>query len=303
MRLADTFSAAALAVCFMAAPAWGQSSPAAPAAAAAPARAQTLTRFANATEVQLRDVAAFVRVIPENRNDVAIGFVNAGTLPTPEYRMSRRRLIVDGHMRRQIRSCRVVGADGFEVRTARGVLTGEALPMIELRVPQHAVVATSGAVRLRVAPAQALDVRVDGCGDADIMRVQDEAEVAVSGSGDVRVAEAGTATVTIAGSGDVALGEVHNGMTLSVAGSGGLVAARVDGPTSIAVQGSGDVTIRDGRATTLSVVIAGGGDVVHNGEAQSLDAVILGGGDVRVRHVAGEISRSVLGGGDVVVGR
>jgi hypothetical protein len=99
MRLVETCCAAAFAVvAFAALPAWGQT----PEAREAP-RARTLTRFADATEIQLRDIAGFVRVIPENRNDVAIGYANVGMLPAPEYRMSRRRLIVDGKLRRQIR--------------------------------------------------------------------------------------------------------------------------------------------------------------------------------------------------------
>jgi hypothetical protein len=301
MRLTETCCATAFVVLLLATPAGAQTpQPDAP----RPERARTLTRFSAATEVQLRDVAAFVRVIPENRTDVALGYVNAGVTPAPEYRVTRRRLIVDGKLRRQIRSCRVVGADGFEVQTTRqGRLSGDQLPEIEIHVPQNAIVTASGAVRMWIGPAQAAHVRLDACGDADIARVEDEAEIAVTGSGDLRLANAGQAEVAIAGSGDVTLGEIHNGLNVSVAGSGDLTAARVDGPTSIAVQGSGDVTIRDGRATSLSVVIAGGGDITHGGSAQTLDAVILGGGDVRVRHVDGEINRSVLGGGEVVVGR
>ncbi len=300
MRLVETCRAAAFATLFMATPAWAQT----PAVEPPAAHARTLTRFRDATEVQLRDVVGVVRVIPENRNDVAIGWINEGATPAPDYRVSRRRLIVDGQMRRQVRSCRVTSGDGFEVDTARlGRLSGAALPVIELRVPQNAVVAVSGAVRMHVAPAQDLDIRLEGCGDADIVRVEDEAEISISGSQDVRLYEAGQASVAIAGSGDVVLGAVHNGLTLSVAGSGDVTAANVDGPTSIAIQGSGDVTIRDGHATSLSIVIAGGGDVSHGGTAENLDAVILGGGDVRVRHVEGEINRRVLGGGEVVVGR
>ena len=301
MRLIETCCAAALMAVLLTSPAGAQTPQT---EAPRPERARTLTRFAAATEIQLRDVAAFVRVIPENRTDVAIGYVNVGVTPAPEYRVTRRRLIVDGKLRRQIRSCRVVGVDGLEVQTERqGRLSGDQLPVIEVRVPQNANVTASGAVRMWVGPAQAAHVRLDACGDAEIVRVEDKAEIAVTGSGDLRLGNAGEAEVAIAGSGDVTLGEIHNGLNVSVAGSGDLTAARVDGPTSIAVQGSGDVTIRDGRATSLSVVIAGGGDITHGGSAQTLDAVILGGGDVRVRRVDGEINRSVLGGGEVVVGR
>jgi hypothetical protein len=296
MRLIETGLAAALALAALAVSAAAQTAPA--------PRAQTLARFADATSVQLRDVAAFVRVIPENRADIAVGFVREGVLRAPEYRVSRRRLIVDGKLRRQIRGCRVSGADGFEVQTRRqGTLSGEQLPVIELRVPQNAVVSASGAVRMHVAPAQSATIRLDGCGDADIVRVENEAEVAVSGTQDLRLYEAGSATIALAGAGDITVGVLRDGLTLSVAGAGDFEGARIDGPTTIAIQGAGDVDIRDGRATNLSVAIYGGGDVTHNGSAQELDAVILGGGDVHVRRVDGDVNRRVLGGGEVTVGR
>lgn len=275
--------------------------------AAAPAAGQpdaSWVRYARASEVLLRDVAGFVRVTPEDRGDVAVRIVNSGPLRTPEAHVSGDRLIVDGRLRRQIRSCRVRGADGFEVQTRRdGRLTDAQLPVFELRVPRNAVVAASGAVRLWVGPSETARVRLDGCGDADVERVAGEADIAVSGAPDVRVYDAGSATVSLAGAGDVTLGVVRSGLTLSIAGAGDVVAARVDGPTSIAVQGAGDVLIRDGRATTLSVAVAGAGDVTHNGVAERLDAAILGAGDVRVRRVEGEVTRRVLGGGDVIVGR
>lgn len=271
--------------------------------AAPAAQAQSgFQRYAGASEVQLRDVAAIVRVTPENRTDVAVS-IRAGGFDPPQLRVSGDRLVIDGRLRRQIRSCRVDG-QSFEVTTARqGRVSGDQLMVIELRVPQNAVVSAGGAVRLHVAPSQAARIAVSGCGDAEIERVADEAEISVAGAPDVRLQEAGSATVSVAGAGDVMLGVVHDGLTVSIAGAGDFTAARADGPTNIAIQGAGDVTIREGRATTLSIAIAGAGDVVHNGSAETLDAAIFGAGDVRVRRVDGEVRRRVLGGGEVIVGR
>jgi hypothetical protein len=276
------------------------SQPAAPAAPTSVAR--QWARYA-ATDVTIRDVAALVRVTPENRADVALSIVNEGRLPAPEVRVSGNRLVINGRLRRGIRSCDVDGND-FEVVTARhGRLRGPDLPVIELRVPRDAVVAAGGAIRFHLAPARSANVRLDGCGDADIVRVENNAEIAVSGTQDLRIYDAGSAEVRLAGAGDIVMGVVRSGLTVSVAGAGDFTAARADGPTNIALQGAGDVVIRDGRATTLSVVLAGGGDVIHNGSAEQLDAVIVGGGDVRVRRVTGEVSRRILGGGEVIVGR
>jgi hypothetical protein len=298
MRLIETLRLAAFATGLGVAAAQAQTPPTPPAAPAA-----AWSRYAEARELQLRDVAGIVRITPENRTDIAIAIANPGPLNTPDVRLRGNRLLVDGELRRQIRSCRVRGQD-FEVQTARnGRLNGRQLPVIDVRVPQNAVVAVGGAVRLHMAPSQSARVRLEGCGDADIERVEDDADIAVSGSPDLRLYEAGVATISVAGAGDVTLGVVRDGLTVSIAGAGDLNVTRADGPTSIAVQGAGDVTIRDGHATTLSVAIAGAGDVVHNGSADRLDVAILGIGDVRVRRVDGQVTRRVLGGGDVIIGR
>jgi hypothetical protein len=303
MRLIALLSFAVLAAPLAAA----QTPPAPPAPPAAPAfvlTAPSYARYERATEVHLRDVAAYVRIRPENRSDVSIAIINNGPLPAPRLRMSGRRLVVDGGLRRQIRGCEVEGASGFEVQTRRfGAVHGSQIPTIELRVPQSAVVSTMGAVRLRMAPAQSAVLRLEGCGDGDVERVAQGAEISVSGSSDLRVFDVGELEAAVAGSSNLRIGYVHDGLTVSLAGSGEVAAARADGETSIALQGSGDVLVRDGRATTLSVAIAGSGDVIHNGTAQRLDAAILGSGDVRVREVSGEVSRSTIGSGNVIIGR
>jgi hypothetical protein len=291
MRLMKTCFAAAAAL-LAAGSAWAQT------------EAQGWARYPRASEVQLRDVAGFVRVTPQDRRDVAVAVTNPGPLPTPEARVVGDRLVIDGKLRRQIRSCRVRGAHGFEVRTRRqGEVADALLPVVELRVPQDAVLSVSGAVRLHMGPAQSARVRLDGCGDADLEQVAGEADIAVSGAPDVRLYDTGSARIAVAGAGDVTLGVVRSGLTVSIAGAGDVIAGRADGPTNIAIQGAGDVVIRDGRATTLSVAVAGAGDVTHNGVAERLDAAILGSGDVRVRRVEGQVTRRIMGAGDVIVGR
>lgn len=305
MRLIEPLRFAAMAaVLAVAAPALAQTAPPAhpghPAAAPAP---RTWARYASAREVQLRDVAAVVRVTPENRTDVAISVLHRGPLDVPTVRVRGDRLVVDGNSRRQITGCRGNGPD-FQVDTNRhGRLRQDQLTVIDLRVPQNAVISAGGGVRFSMGPSQSAQVAIQGCGDADIENVADDIELSVSGSSDVRLYGAGEASVSLAGAGDVVVGAVRDGLTVSIAGSGDLVVARADGPTNIAVQGAGDVLVRDGRATSLTIAIAGAGDVVHNGSAEQLDAAIFGAGDVRVRRVDGNVSRRVLGVGEVIVGR
>jgi hypothetical protein len=259
MRLAETCCTAALAALLLTGPAAAQTpEPAAP----GPARTLTASR-----QRQFRfGTFGFVQVIPKKRRRRGLQYrryADADTRVAPPFG-HRWQAPPPGALRR------VIGQDEFEVQTSRlGRLTGAQLPVMELHVPQNAIVAVGGAVRLHVAPAQAAHIRLDGCGDAEVARVAGEAEIAIAGSQDLRLVEAGSAEVAIAGSGDVTIGVVRDGLNVSVAGSGDVVAGRVDGPTSIAVQGSGDVTIRDGRATSLSVVIAGSGNRARRVSANS----------------------------------
>lgn len=300
---------AVLALTILAAPSHAQT-PTAPAAPAAPQYAVpapaapnlTFRRYA-ASELQIRDVAAFVRIHPENRADISVAIINPSSLPAPRLHSAGNRLIIDGQLRRRIRGCRTGAQGRFDVNiNGAGWLRTEQIPIIEVRAPQRANVSVSGATRLNMGRAENAEVNIAGCGDADLEGVSGEIALAMAGSSDVRLYDAGTASVSLAGDGDATIGVVRNGITVSIAGSGDLIASRVDGPTNIAVQGSGDVTIRDGRASVLSVAIAGAGDVIHNGVADRLDAAILGSGDVRVRRVTGQVTRRVLGGGDIVVG-
>lgn len=260
-------------------------------------------RYPNAREVQLRDVAALVVVTPELRADVAVAITNHGSLQTPELRSRGRRLQIDGRLRRQIGACRVVEGGGFEAEVNDAWHAGEHLPTIHLRVPRDAVIAARGATQLRMGRADSADIRLDGCGDADLEGVDGDADVSVSGDRPrVRLYDAGRASIRIAGDGDIVLGVVRRSLAVSIAGEGNVVAAHADGPTTIAIQGDGDVTVREGRAAPLSVAILGDGNVVHGGEADRLDVAIFGAGDVRVREVTGAVTRRVLGDGNVVIG-
>lgn len=278
--------------------------PAPPAPSAVVLEAPSYSRYEAAREVQLRDVAAFVRVRPETRRDVSVAIINQGPLAPPRLRVSGDRLVIDGGLRRQIGACSVSGADGFTVRTRRGqTLSTAEIPIIELRVPRDVVLSVNGAARLRVGPSDRAEIQFSGCGDADIERVAGAVDISLSGTPDLRLYDAGEVTAAVAGQGDVVLGVARRGLTLSIAGSGDFIASRVDGPTSIAIQGAGDVLIREGRASAMSVAIAGAGDVTHNGSAERLDVTIFGAGDVHVREVTGEVNRRILGGGEVIIGR
>lgn len=299
MRLLAVFC---LVACLGAGPAIAQAPPARPSAEAPPA--PRWQRYPRAQEVVLQNIAAYVRVRPEDRSDVAIIVRNQGPLPAPTLRSSGRRLVIDGRQRGRLRGCEVRGASGFEVEIARqGRLSGAQLPVIELRVPEDAEVRATGAIRMHVASAENAEVRLDGCGDVDIERVEGVAEVSIAHDADLRIGEVGDLIAALAGDGDINAGIVRDSLTVSVAGAGRFEAARADGPTNVVVQGSGGALIRSGAAEDMTVIINGAGQVTHSGSAETLDAFIVGRGIARVGAVEGEISRRVFGGGQVIIGR
>jgi Putative auto-transporter adhesin, head GIN domain len=277
--------------------------PTARAAAPPPADLQWRS-YADAREVLLRNVAAIVRVMPENRRDVAFATLNSGPLEALQPRLAGSRLIIDGGLAHKIQSCRERRGDDFAVSVARrGWVEEAALPIIYLRVPQDVQLQAGGAVSLWMTPAQSAHVGLSACGEADFERIAGASEFAVSGQVmNLRVYDVGSGEFSVANSGDVSIGLVRNGLTVSVAGSGDVNALRVDGPIQIAVQGSGDIDIRDGRASIMSVAVMGTGDVNFGGEAERLDAAVFGTGDVHVRRVSGDVSRRVFGPGEVTVG-
>lgn len=292
MRMPDLMIVCALATALLAGPALAQPEP-----------TTGWARYPDASEIQLRHLAAVVRVVPQARQDVALTIRNGGPLPDPQLRISRNRLIIDGRQSRRL-SCRGEGEADFRVSAGgHGWLDPSELPVIEIRVPQDAVIASDGAVRLSIGPAESATVTVAGCGEAEIESVRGAADVTVAGAATLRLYQAGSARVAIAGAGNMRVGAVLDGLSVSIAGAGDFRAQRIDGPTNVAVQGAGDVSIREGRASVLTVAIAGAGDVSHGGSAERLDVTIIGAGDVRVSHVDGEINRRVIGGGNVVIGR
>lgn len=294
-----------------AAPAWAQAVPTPPVpriaeAGPAPVEPSDLRwqRYASAREVQLTNLAAFVRIRPEDRNDVAVAIINPGPLEAPNVRAAGHRLVVDGRQRGRLRGCTVSGNSGFEVQLAGiGGVVSSQLPIVEIRVPERAVVSARGAMRLHVTRAASAQLSFDACGDVVVERVSDEAEISVSHNARLRIFDVGTLEASVAGNGEVVAGYVRDGLTVSIAGPGRFQAARAEGPANFVIQGPGEATVRGGDLEDMTVVINGPGSVEHGGTAESLDAFIVGGGEVRVRDVDGDVTRRVIGGGDVTIGQ
>ncbi|HRE43737.1 MAG TPA: hypothetical protein PKY87_07180, partial [Terricaulis sp.] len=127
MRLPDLMIVCALATALLAGPAQAQ---------AQPEPTTGWARYPAASEIQLRHLAAVVRIVPQARPDVALTIRNGGPLPDPQLRISRNRLIIDGRQSRRL-GCGGEGEAEFRANVGgHGWLAASELPVIEIRVPQ-----------------------------------------------------------------------------------------------------------------------------------------------------------------------
>lgn len=256
---------------------------------------------AQAASVEIKDAAARVVVIPEDRADVKVEFLTTSPDLPLTVRAEGDKTVVDGDLgRTAIRTCRTF--NGRTSVSVRGKTFGwEALPQVVVRVPMDARVAAGGAVFGAIGRTSSLTLSNAGCGDWTVGNVAGELNINQAGSGDTTVGAAGETSINIAGSGDVATAAL-GALTVNIAGSGDVNAASVSGPVSANIMGSGDVAVRGGQVGAVTVSIAGSGDVVVRAPAESVTAKIAGSGDVRVASVSGSVSKKVAGSGEVVVG-
>jgi hypothetical protein len=238
------------------------------AAAAFPALAQ-----AAAPELELRDVVAQVRIIPEARGDFAVS-VSGQRADLPPIKVSRdgTGVVVDGGLEKRIRSCNMLGA----VRIKNGPnVPVKALPQITVRAPLSFAVRTSGYVRGEIAPAQAVDLDVEGCGRWSVANTT-RLNASVEGFANIDAGRTRAARIKLEGLGDVDV-------------------AAVDGPLHASVEGLGNVHVKGGHVTDMVAQLEGLGSIRFDGVAETLDASADGMGSIRVPNVKTVLRKRVDG--------
>jgi hypothetical protein len=257
---------------------------------------------ASAADLEIRNAAVRVTVIPEARSDIGVAIVKGN--PRMHIRLMRlgERVVIDGGLGFRGPDCtNCMGRRGVRV-WGQGFIAYDDLPQIVVRTPLDAKVSAGGAVYGVVDRSASLELSNGGCGDWSVANVAGPLTVRLAGSGDVHAGDVASAHVHIAGSSDLFLRSVRAGLDLSASGSGNLHAESVTGPLHVRVAGSGDVTVPSGQVTDMSVAVAGSGDIHFGGVAQNLDATIVGSGDVTVGRVTGQVSKRVAGSGSVTIG-
>jgi hypothetical protein len=272
-------------------------------ALAAPAAAAAAT-------LELRDVAARVTVIPEDREDIDVQVTR--TNPRLPVRISREAggtTVVEGGLAhdwwRLLMTGQVMGcSDDEDLPRMKMKLSGvhEDLPEIVVRTPRAAHIESHGSIIGSIGRSDDVDLSIAGCDHWTIANVRDDLAIRYAGAGRVNAGSARRINVKIFGAGDVAVNAASEGMAVELAGAGDVTAASASGPVKLEIAGNGDVKIGGGHASQLTVHIAGSGDVDYLGVADSLDASIAGAGDINVAKVDGPVSKSVAGSGSITVG-
>ena len=274
-----------------------------------------------ATELKIRDVAAVVKIVPEDRADISIEIANPGALAMPRVHMDGGVLVVDGGLDRRVRHCNTRGGAIEASVNGVGDVSEAQMPVITAHVPRAVDLSVGGAVRTEIGPSASADLSFAGCGPATIADVAGALELNAAGAGDVTVGAVKSASISAAGTGDTTIGAVGEGLEISVAGAGDVTAASLTGPLDVSIAGSGDVVVLAGAVGDadisiagsgsvdlassvgrLGVSIMGSGDVTVRGPAAAVDANIMGSGDVQIVSVSGEVQKAVMGSGSVRIG-
>jgi hypothetical protein len=266
--------------------------------------AQTLASAASAEpSVEIRGVAARVRVIPEPRSDVAITVVKSDPRLPLRVRRLGDRVYLTGDVGRKVHGCR--GGDGHRSVAiwGRGAIAYEQLPELVVRTPMVVRLTVGDAVFGEIGRSAGVDFTNLGCGEWGIADVAGRLRVSQAGSGDVRTGSAGSSDLSVVGWGDIVTGDIRGGLRAVSSGSGDIRIASVSGPVDARIAGSGDIDLAGDAVDAMTVSIAGSGAVTLKGQASSLKATIAGSGDVKVTRVSGPVNKQVFGSGAVRIGR
>lgn len=281
--------------------------------AAATSNAQTFA----AQKIRFEDGFAVVRIVPEDRTDIAAALTAPGALPAPLLRLVGDTLVIDGEQGRKLRGCHDEGVsyDGRSLSKADA-------PVITVQAPRAVVAQIGSAGFGDIGPSHSLDLSLSGCGDATLSDVAGLLTIKRAGAADVKGGAAGQVVIDSAGAGDIELGAIAGSMQASLSGAGSVTAEALQGDLTVKIAGSGEVAVNGGAVNAATTEISGSGDVSIKapvnqltvktfgsggvdveGVVGDLDVQIAGSGDVSVEQVTGKISQQVMGSGTVEIAR
>lgn len=263
------------------------------AAASAPA--------AQAATVEIRDAAARVTVVPEDRADIKVEVTRPNSRLPLAIRTEGDRTVIDGDLHNRIRGCNgMSGNPRVRVRDV-GEVGYDDLPQVVIYTPRDVQIEANGAIQGAVGRSATLDLRDSGCSAWTVADVAGAATVRSSGAGQVRMGQAGRLDVRLSGAANIHATRVREA-DATLSGAGNMHIDEVASQLEAKVSGVGSIRVDRGDNTAVRASVSGVGGVSFGGVASSLQASVSGMGSVNVREVRGPVSKSVSGIGKVSVG-
>jgi beta-lactamase regulating signal transducer with metallopeptidase domain len=212
--------------------------------------------------VDLREVAARLRIVSEDRSNYAVQIGSSRMLPKPKLRHDGKRLVVDGGLHISEHPCRkrFDGHGPVEI-VGVGTVPVSELPEIVIHAPRKVDVSVDGVVLSRIGPAEHTRVDNNGCGDMTVAAATQGVEVALFGYGDVTVSDLHGAPLSalLAGLGSMHLGSAGDA-DLMLTGTGSIVGGDVGGQLHAVLRGAGDIRVNAVRADA-DLAVPGAGNI------------------------------------------
>lgn len=223
-------------------------------------------------QIDIEDAMAIVSIVPEKRDDYQIS-ISGGF--TPKMRVKGRRLVIDGGLPKNRRSCRDTNMKDIP-NDRQGLI-------IQIRAPMQADIEADGIIYADVGPTNGADLSFGGCGKTTIAETRGNLDLSVHSVMDAR------------------FGQVDGALDISVHGSSHAVGATVKGPLDLSVHGSSDLTLGDvGGPADISVHGSSSAEVGRIGGP--LDVSLHGSSDMKIDEVTGATEASLHGSSELVVG-
>lgn len=256
---------------------------------------------AQAAELVLDGLVAWVTVVPEARSDFAVEVrPGSGSLPPVTVTQDGGRAVLTSGV--EVGACaQAHGSLQVGLRGGGRAEMSEA-PRVIVHAPRTlSVSGTNSGVIGAIGPTADLYIRQVGCAFWDVADVAGMLQAEMSGGATLTAGAVGAALLQASAGGAVTTGPVAD--LVAEASSGGSVrVASAVGAVEASASAGGWIEIQGGQATTLRANASGGGSIEHDGRIAALSASASSGGRVEVTQTDNVVSRSVSGGGQVIVG-
>jgi len=221
--------------------------------------------------VELENINAVVRVMPQDRQGVSIDFHKG---PKPEFSIEGGTLVVDGGIeKRNGWNWNNDWCSRRDREDERAVMT--------IRVPRQLDISFDGAVDAAVGPSDGGEIGMFGCGHADVAPVNGDLAAKAGNSTSLRIVSiAGNAALNSMNSSDLKVdGPIGGDLTAKVMNSSDMEL------TSIA----GNATIEDFNSADLELTTIGG----------DLTVKVYNSADLEIDAVAGSVIARIMNSGDL----